>query len=74
MALVVAVALVLGLLAAPAGAAEEGKKMEVSPPRPQAEKMRLCNKEATERQLKGDDRKDFLRVCLKGDGGKERKS
>lgn len=32
---------------------------------PQHERMRQCNKEAKEKTLKGDVRKEFMRTCLK---------
>jgi len=31
---------------------------------PQQEKMKACNKEAGEKQLKGDERKAFMKECL----------
>ncbi|HRP65288.1 MAG TPA: PsiF family protein, partial [Thauera sp.] len=33
---------------------------------PQHERMRRCNAEAKEQQLKGDERKAFMSGCLKG--------
>ena len=49
------------LLAAPlvVGAADDAKK-----PNPQQNKMASCNKEAGEKNLKGDDRKKFMSECL----------
>ena len=32
----------------------------------QQDKMTACNKEAGDKQLKGDDRKKFMSTCLKG--------
>jgi hypothetical protein len=31
---------------------------------PQQEKMKACNKEAADKQLKGDERKTFMSSCL----------
>jgi hypothetical protein len=36
----------------------------------QQERMRMCNVQAGERQLKGDARKDFMSECLSADSGK----
>lgn len=49
------------LLALPlmAHAAEEKKKLT-----PQQEKMAACNKQAAEKNLKGDERKKFMSECL----------
>jgi hypothetical protein len=33
----------------------------------QGEKMKTCNKEATAKALKGDERRQFMSQCLKGD-------
>jgi len=33
----------------------------------QQEKMKLCNQQAKEQKLKGDERKAFMSKCLKGD-------
>lgn len=33
---------------------------------PQQEKMKNCNKDAKDKQLKGDDRKQFMKSCLSG--------
>jgi hypothetical protein len=32
----------------------------------QQEKMKTCNADATSKGLKGDDRKSFMKTCLKG--------
>lgn len=45
-------------------AAEEKKE-----PTPQQKKMAMCNKQAAEKQLKGDPRKAFMKECLSA--GKE---
>jgi psiF repeat-containing protein len=37
----------------------------------QQEKMTACNKEAGDKQLKGDERKKFMSECLKGDAKSE---
>jgi hypothetical protein len=33
---------------------------------PQQEKMKTCNKEAKTKSLKGDERKAFMKTCLRG--------
>ena len=35
---------------------------------PQQQKMSVCNKEASSKSLKGDERKTFMSSCLKKDG------
>jgi hypothetical protein len=70
-----AVLLVAGLAAAgddktdqPAPAkASAPQKSGQARPGGQGEKMKTCNKEATAKQLKGDDRRQFMSQCLKGD-------
>ena len=47
-------------LALPFAAVAQDKKMT-----PQQEKMAACNKEAGDKQLKGDERKKFMSTCLK---------
>ncbi len=39
---------------------------EEAPATPQQERMRACNKEAGDKGLQGDQRKQFMRQCLKG--------
>lgn len=46
-------------LGMPVQAAENGK-----PVTPQQAKMKACNQEAGQKQLKGDARKEFMRGCL----------
>lgn len=41
---------------------------------PQQEKMKTCNKEAGEKQLKGDERKKFMSSCLSSKPAAEEKS
>ncbi|MFO7188049.1 MAG: PsiF family protein [Pseudomonadota bacterium] len=36
-------------------------------PTAQQEKMKVCNQQAKEKQLKGDERKQFMSECLKKD-------
>jgi hypothetical protein len=36
-------------------------------PRPQTEKMKMCNKEAGDKSLKGEDRMKFMSECLKAE-------
>lgn len=38
-------------------------------PTPQQQKMTTCNKEASSKTLKGDERKAFMSQCLKKDAG-----
>ena len=66
-----AILLVTGL-----AAAGDDKKAEPSSvtqksgdarPGGQGEKMKMCNQEATAKGLKGDDRRQFMSGCLKGD-------
>jgi len=39
---------------------------EEKAPTPQQERMRACNKEASEKGVKGDARKEFMKGCLSG--------
>jgi psiF repeat len=55
----VALALALAFVVSTANAADD-KKLT-----PQQEKMKACNAQATEKQLKGDERKSFMSECLK---------
>ena len=52
--------LIAACLALPFAAVAQDKKMT-----PQQEKMAACNKEAGDKQLKGDERKKFMSTCLK---------
>jgi hypothetical protein len=72
MQIIVAALLALGLFAAPA-AAEDKKPTTATPPAGQAEKMKACNKEAAEKQLKGEERKEFMSACLRGSGPRAEK-
>jgi len=54
-----AAAALFALQYAPAMAADAAKK-----PTAQQEKMTACNKEAGEKKLKGDERKQFMSTCL----------
>lgn len=45
-----------------------GKKAPSEKQLRQQEKMKNCNKEAKDKQLKGDARKQFMSGCLKADG------
>lgn len=40
---------------------------------PQQERMKTCNAQASQKDLKGGERKDFMSTCLKGDAGKGEK-
>lgn len=55
-----ALCLGLGIAAGLAHAREENA------PTPQQERMRSCSSEAKEKNLKGEERKQFMRQCLKG--------
>ena len=57
-------AAVLGMLAF--GGAYAGQAQST----PQQEKMKSCNAEAKEKALKGDERKSFMKDCLKKDAAK----
>lgn len=41
---------------------------EAKAPTPQQMRMKTCNQEAGEKQLKGEPRKEFMRGCLSGKG------
>ena len=57
----------LCLALAATSAAMAADKKEPSPKqKAQQEKMKLCNKQAGEKMLKGADRKKFMSECLKG--------
>jgi hypothetical protein len=56
LALCIATSLSLTLAMAPAWATEQGNS--------QQNKMAACNKEAGDKALKGDARKDFMKTCL----------
>ena len=45
-------------------AAEETKKAPSAAQKAQQDKMKSCNAEAGEKQLKGDERKKFMKECL----------
>ena len=49
-----------------AQAADPGKKAPSPAQLAQQEKMKSCNKEATAKALKGDERKAFMKTCLSG--------
>lgn len=52
--------LIAALLAVPLCASSQEEKAKM----PQQEKMSACSKEATNKSLKGDDRKKFMSQCL----------
>lgn len=63
--LIRALILTLSLGCGAALAADEAPKKESSPAqKAQQEKMKNCNKEAGEKDLKGDERKAFMKECL----------
>jgi hypothetical protein len=57
---IIGIALALAFAVSTAQAVEEKKAAT-----PQQEKMRACNAHATEKNLKGDERKTFMSECLK---------
>ncbi|MBK5914040.1 PsiF family protein [Rhodocyclus purpureus] len=65
-ALITSLSLVVGLIAGPAFAADEAKKDPSPAQQAQQERMRNCNKEAGEKSLGGDERKQFMKDCLAG--------
>lgn len=65
--------LVAACLALPlaAVAADDKKPAEKKEMTPQQQKMSSCNKEAGDKKLAGEDRKNFMSTCLSADGGKK---
>lgn len=65
---IVCMFLVFALVAVNVGiaAAAEAKKAPSAAQLAQQDKMKSCNKEATAKALKGDDRKAFMKTCLSG--------
>lgn len=59
--------LIAACLALPLAAMAADEKKEMTP---QQQKMANCNKEAGEKKLAGDDRKNFMSTCLSGGGKK----
>lgn len=45
---------------------KEAKKEPTAAQKAQQERMKACNKQASDKQIKGDDRKKFMSTCLKG--------
>jgi len=60
------------LLAAWTASASEEKSEKGSSP--QAERMRVCSKEAADKGLKGEDRRHFMSECLKSHHEDDKKS
>lgn len=58
-------ALALGLALSPAAFAQEKNAPSAAQKKQQA-RMKACNKQATEKKLKGAERKSFMSSCLKG--------
>jgi hypothetical protein len=52
--------------ATPATPATPAAKATPATPPTQQDKMKSCNKEASDKSLKGDERKAFMSTCLKG--------
>jgi hypothetical protein len=60
--------LVLVLMAAGAAGAADGKKEEGGHEKmSQGERMRVCSQDAAAKGLKGDERKEFMSHCLRGE-------
>jgi hypothetical protein len=70
MVLSAALALLAGsaAFAQAAPAASAGTAAAAQPANSQQERMKSCNADATAKGLKGDDRKSFMKSCLKGSG------
>lgn len=64
--LVPAVLFAFAAFSMPAVAASEAKPAPEKKLTSQQMKMRTCNKEAKEKKLKGQERKDFMKSCLSG--------
>ena len=66
--IIVCMFLVFALVAVNVGiaAAVEAKKAPSAAQLAQQDKMKSCNKEATEKALKGDERQAFMKNCLSG--------
>jgi hypothetical protein len=56
--------IIAACLALPIAAYAADEKKSEKPANPQNSKMAACNKEAGEKNLKGDDRKKFMSECL----------
>ncbi len=59
--------LIAACLALPLAAVAADEKKEMTP---QQQKMASCNKEAGDKKLAGEDRKQFMSTCLSGSGKK----
>lgn len=46
--------------------ADEKKKEPTAKQKAQQDKMKACSKEASDKKLKGDERKNFMSTCMKG--------
>jgi psiF repeat len=57
----------LSITATTAFAADHEKKAPSPAQQAQQEKMKTCNADAGKKELKGDERKQFMSDCLKGD-------
>ncbi len=68
--LIISMFLVFALIAVNIGvaaaAADEAKKAPSPAQLAQQDKMKACNKDATAKALKGDERKAFMKSCLSG--------
>jgi psiF repeat-containing protein len=56
------------LAAAPLALAQDKGKAPTEAQKKQQERMAACNKQAGQKNLKGDERKTFMSSCLKGQG------
>jgi hypothetical protein len=52
--------------AAPAAKKEAPKKEPTEKQKAQQQKMKDCSKQASDKKLKGDERKKFMSTCMKG--------
>jgi hypothetical protein len=59
-------ALIAGYIGIATAVGDEGKKTFSPAQLAQQERMKSCNKDATAKALKGDERKAFMKSCLSG--------
>ena len=65
-ALIAALFLALAVSPALAQDKKDAKKEPTAAQKKQQSRMTACNKQATEKKLKGEERKSFMSSCLKG--------
>ena len=57
--------------AATSAVAQDKKDKPSAAQKEQQDRMKDCNKQASDKKMKGDDRQKFMSSCLKDGGGKE---